>query len=420
MLSFPSNNITTGCYDYFNNTDSNSICFRNAKCEFNKFAQYNVCTCPPYYDPISKCEKSIFEVYEGKDLIYTSIGFIIYSIYFILFLLELIVDFRLGVRNVLMISKFSLLLFNITRIGHFSIWTYASIYGIFDSLSVIDTVLRNLAILFLGVLGYFLVCISWLNLLLKAKNLGQQTKKIKIFKIIIIITLCIISPIAIAMNIAISIIYNNTDINIKSIISALELISNIIGFIGIFVPLIITFYLQIIIYIWLNKLNTDFKSKRVSKVRIKTRYLISMNISLIFILISIGIFSLYPREIPFILLILNSVTRLIELFVMTTLFGFLQSYFYHNKLFLGYYYGILGKLKSIELTSTPPSNSNKDIITQPKNSNTDSSILEFRKDVSELNKDIITQTKTSKTDSSILEFRNEVNELNKEAELTSL
>lgn len=346
-LRYPKDNSSAWCA-------SDGDCFGNRTCGSSPYTNYNICDCPGYMDPMTRCEKNFFEVLDDHELIYTSLGYISYGFIFLLLLSEILTDLRLRLIRFPLLPKFTLLTFSLIRLTHFTLWTYSSYHGQISNLVTIDTILRTTGVVFLGSITYLNVCIAWSDILLKARNLGQQSRRIPILRKILISVCVIVSCITIPIN-----IYGS----VSTKIAAISSVGNAIGGIAIVIALSITTYLLVIVYRWSRTLaEGDFKSKRTKQVLIKTRWLIAMNCNLGLTLVMIGVFSNLPRELPYMALLIESITRIVEISSCICLIGFLESYLslYRNRPFLGYVYGIIGHSSIMEMVQITKSGKTSD------------------------------------------------------------
>jgi len=340
MLKFPQNNSSAWCAN---------DCYFDKICGPSKWTTYNICICQPYYDPMSKCEKSFFDVFRREAMIYTSLGTIGFGLFFLLFAIEIITDLRLKQFHFPLLPKTSLLLFTIFRLTHFGLWFNQMLNDPVSNLSTIDTVLRTLGVVLLGSLGYLSVCIAWCDLILKAKKLGTQSKRVRILRIILIITCSCVTPITMTINIYTS-FSNSTKI--------LTSIGNAVGGVAILISLSITTYLLVMVYRWLQIMSKEeFHSNRITLVKKRTRWLIGMNVMLCLTFIMVVTFTNLPDELPYIYLIIQSITRIVELMALTCLYGFVQTYMmiYKGIPLVGYFYGIIRHPSIMNLLSKTPS-----------------------------------------------------------------
>jgi hypothetical protein len=345
MFSFPPlvHNISEA--QCFNSSD----CFHNETCGPTKATDaYNVCECDPYRDPVSRCQLTFFEVLDTSVLVYAGIGIVSYGIFFIAFVMELINDVRLYKTFKLpMLPKASMILFNGLRLAHFALWIHASLTGMVNLQPVYDAVLQTLGIVFLGSLGYLTMCVAWCDLLLKAKNVGVTSKRIRVIRIILLVACGAVTPVTTTLNIISS---------FTSKKSIMVNVSNALGGIVIAIALVTTTYLLVVVYRWIYGISQEEgfeRSKRVAQVLQKTRWLIAINCILCITLAMVGLFSALPAELPYVTLLIQSIARTLELAADICMYGFLQSYLTANKIpFVGYFYAAIGRTGMLrELTS---------------------------------------------------------------------
>lgn len=345
MYAFPGSNLTAGCLE-------DADCFAGGKCEPSQFTEqqnYSVCRCP-YRNPLDRCATTYFDALGNHVLIYTGIGIGVFTVFFLLFLFEIMVDLRLRKRSLPILSKIALLVFTLFRLVHFSMWTYSSLYGMPSLLPLVDTLLRTLGIVCLGTIGYLVVCIAWCNMLLKAKKLGDNSKRVKILRTILSVVVCVVTPTTIVIN-AVTTVYPETP--------TVALVGNFIGSIVIIVAFGTTFYLLTIVIQWTKKLRemgSEFASKRLLYIIRKNKFLMGNNAALVLTLTMVVVFSTVPRDLPYVAIVTEGTTRLVEVFSLICQFGFLETYFVSGKqkFLAGYYYGLLGHSSVV---NTPGTNS---------------------------------------------------------------
>lgn len=82
------------------------------------------------------------------------------------------------------------------------------------------------------------------------------------------------------------------------------------------------------------------ESRSLITVVKKTRWLIAVNANMLITLIMIAVFANLPRQISYWSLLIESITRIVELMSLVCLYGFLESYLFakEGRPFLGYIY----------------------------------------------------------------------------------
>jgi len=222
--------------------------------------------------------------------------------------------------------------------------------------------------------------------LLRAKKLGERSRKIRIIRIVLLVMVCTAIPIGLTCNIV------SASGDFPEVIATVGIA---IGGLSIAVSLLSTTFFLIIVHRWVKKLSKEnTSSRRIRKVSEKNKWLIGVNVSLIFVLLIIGVFANVPKELPYMFLCASSfyssidsllslpgfshslesptlcsdvdnifclvvaaVDRVVEIMATVCLFGFLQSYLTRRGFFYGYFTILFGDKETIEKMKSTSSNS---------------------------------------------------------------
>lgn len=254
----------------FNRCGDNGRCLPNSK----NLSQY-ICVCDPMYDLTTFCSKHYLQNdhYLAWFVIVAAVSFSLFTITFLLYVLELACDIKSVGVNYLKTSngfaKISSIIFHVLKLISIIFLTMNINYRVADW-ELFHYLLHFIAIV--AIVVQFLVAgINWIDILLLAKRLGDRNQVFNIIRKVIIVMLSIGVPV----------------IFINAILSNLNIaygITNKITAFGSLVVIIpgclIIFIFGIICMIWLHKLQN--KSQRIKQNQKRTVYMIS--VSVVFIL----------------------------------------------------------------------------------------------------------------------------------------
>ena len=318
-----------------------SACFGRGECIRNNILNYSICQCDKF-DSYTFCEKSVYELYVGKGLwvFYSSI--IIYTILFILFVLELTVDlFRnKGTKSAPFIAKIILTIHCLLHIIDLGIHAHEAKTNNFGSKSwQLGISLFHLlsTSIFVGI-AYMVVCVAWLDLLLRARNFGIVDNSIRNIKLSTIIICSIIYPATLIFRTCEEIIES------RSIVQIFNFAATLGTFISLYYCMILITVLVIKVFVWIKNMN-QHDSKTIKRVKYRGKIILifnAINISLSFV--ALGFITINGALAPILIirLILNEVIVIIEVFL---LFLFLENYLFGYKFGTGYILGLRGELK---------------------------------------------------------------------------
>lgn len=164
-------------------------------CRYNSYLKYDICDCPLFLDPYYFCNQTIFDAYNTLDSVYPSFGIVIYAILFALYMYEFVADILQKKITPILLTKGALITFIVSRLTIFSFWivssndrtnNYAATILFLDSIGVM-----------ILVTSLILIVISWLNLVISGKNLGDHDKNMVQIKL----SLYILTGIIVSANI---------------------------------------------------------------------------------------------------------------------------------------------------------------------------------------------------------------------------
>lgn len=213
----------------------------------------------------------------------------------------------------------------LVRDVHFVMWLIFRTRDLtpYPKLGAIDLSLIVIGVLFLGT-AYLLVCVAWypssfasfhplhfclvnfrqsdlsirFDLLLRAKKLGDKSKRVRILRKVLIFTVSITTPIGFVAQVIGAAGFYST---FTSVVGAA------FSGIAVMISLVITTYFLVVVEKWANDLiGKSTSSKRLMTVRRKNKWLIFANLSLVFALAVIVIFQFVPKGLPLVMLCANS------------------------------------------------------------------------------------------------------------------
>lgn len=207
-----------------------------------------ICTCILYYDPNVNCSSTYFESLPG-DIGYQVVGYIGTIILFILFGLELLANWKnrgwryckslLGVT--VLATLFLYIPLNLYALGVRSV-SYMSHNARLMATAPIPTLIAVAIV----TIFHIITCIEWMNMLIKARNLGIAPTSLKFMRWILLamaamVLLAVISGMFIYVQISIDVTY------------AMGLLSKFATIIGIIIPLVIVIIYSTWTYVSVRK-----------------------------------------------------------------------------------------------------------------------------------------------------------------------
>jgi hypothetical protein len=290
-----------------------SRCFDQTKCVYNKQLGYNTCACDILYDPYQFCNKTIFSSYKGGDLYYVGIGMAFYSILFLLYLFEFSIDINRKKYTPVLYTKAVMMAFILVRLAYLSIWIISSVNET-ASYKKYAFVIESIGSLML-VASNMLIIVSWLDLILMAKNIGNRAQKMKVIKRILFVGILGIIPVMIVAVVLSQVIKG---LLILAQVSAVALMFLIIS------TIIISIICLVIIIKWIN---SDKDSKIKNKMKRKSIWIITCLVCLIGLVFITIISFVALSSGPQIYLGLEITKRIVEILMSTFMFFFLENAF---------------------------------------------------------------------------------------------
>eukprot|EP01128_Nolandella_sp_AFSM9_P005450 TRINITY_DN2627_c0_g1_i1.p1 TRINITY_DN2627_c0_g1~~TRINITY_DN2627_c0_g1_i1.p1 ORF type:complete len:390 (+),score=53.62 TRINITY_DN2627_c0_g1_i1:92-1171(+) len=171
-------NVTNGCFD-------NGLCS----------PETGYCECLPYFAHETNCEKSIFDLYEDKDLFYPIIMIILTLILLIFIGLEALADIRLKKKRArpAFLCKVALIVYCFLRIVFYALYTSLRNNTDLKSIGVIDGIIFNLALI-PWASAFIIMVMAWVDTMQSVKKLGLvKNKGIAMLRWVLLISLLIVS-----------------------------------------------------------------------------------------------------------------------------------------------------------------------------------------------------------------------------------
>ena len=289
--------------------DNTTIC----KCEYNTHVSYNTCVCPTYLDPYHFCNQTIFEAYYGLDRIYPCLGLLIYLILLIMYMFEFVADVKRKQLSSLLVTKTTVIVFILSRLIIFPLWLVSSMQRT-AAYANVTTFINSIGTIVL-ISALILTVIAWLDLALLARNLGDQDTRLQIIKFGLFIATGVIGPINI---LSVFLAKFVPETMILLILAVCLLILLMLGTI-----IVSVVYLTIILR-WIREAN---KSDLLTKMRIKSYWIIALLGSLLLTIVILIIFQTLQRDTPQAFLGIEITGRIIETLMLIIMFGFLERTF---------------------------------------------------------------------------------------------
>lgn len=251
-------------------------CFARGKCEFTKSLNYSICACPSF-DPISYCEHTIYEFFPAHGAWLFGCIIAVYLLFTVLFALELVTDLRRDISKTVRTVPFYAKLL---------IFAYCVLHSLVTAVKLHDGVILEVATgtwkkvfayisffsgpgLLVGA-AYQIVCVTWLDMLLRAKNLGvsqDTTRRLRVATIVVAVATYGIAIVCSIMSIE----------DVFKLGTTLAIFSSIAGVIGQMFSIIVVTVMLTKALLWLRT-SHDQNSKRMQRIRKKGYFLAGINI----------------------------------------------------------------------------------------------------------------------------------------------
>lgn len=294
---------------------NSSDCFNGGECKHDNVAKYNTCLCKTYFDSSTSCNTTIFEQYGGLDLIYPGIGIPLHLVLLGLYVLEFGMDVIRRKISPILLTKGVLVLFIISRIASMSLWIvsstnqttrYARHASLTDSFGTLCLITADV-----------LVIVSWLDLVLKAKHLGQvDNTMLKVKR---------------GLFIAISLLFGANIIALVA--NEINPRSGIFLAITVIVLMLTTIAAIIISAVYLVRIRSWLKdsseSKTVAIIRRKSKWIIVLLLMLLNIVFFLAVFFVIRRNSPVVYLAVDIVSCSVSFITVIIMLLFLENSLTH-------------------------------------------------------------------------------------------
>jgi len=290
--------------------NSSTDCYHSGICELDYDISNYICQCDNFLDTKTKCQKSIFDSYNLVDILYPLIFGCLFMFGISAFIFEMVKDQRkVKLLSIVILSKFSVIIFSLSRISILIIWLYSSIAKNFQ-LSFYYNLIDKIGIIIL-IFSDILLISNWFESLLRAKHIDLISNKIILTSMLFKIGGSIITPLSIIL-LLIGFFTGNKTLEIVSII--------IISLLIIITSIISMFYIRIV-YNWIH---TIHNSTIINKILFKTKLIGYSRIIYLFIatyLIATKNSSKFPEY----YIIYQSANRFLEIVLISIMFLILEN-----------------------------------------------------------------------------------------------
>lgn len=270
-----------------------------------------ICFCDPFQDSMKFCNQTIFETTNGYEMIYIGFNALFYLTFLVFYSYEFVGDLKKKISPIL-ITKGIKIIYLIVRLIEMIVWVVSSV-GKTAEYGKVFVVLTTFGIV-IFVVSSILIVISWLHMILRAKNVGDKSKILESINKTIYISLMVITPIVLASVVAYQFVPIVVNIFAAGTITlvALMVISMIVA----------TVYLVII----LKWIGDDPKSNIQKKIKKRSKWIIVIivMVTMAGILLAIN-FTMNVTE-PIRLIVLTIVHRSVENAATFSMFFFLENH----------------------------------------------------------------------------------------------
>lgn len=299
----------------FQSCHNSTDCFNDGECKYDNVDKYNNCVCKIYFDSSTGCNTTIFEQYQGLDLIYPGISIPLYFLLLGLYTLEFSMDIIRRKISPILLTKGILLIFIVSRVINMFLWVISSINRTTKYAQSV-VIMEALGALML-ITADILIIVSWLDLVLKAKHLGQVDIKMLKVKKGLFVTISILTPTVIVAG-----IFN--EIMPQSILFLSVTIIMLMIFL--IISIIISVIYLVRIYKWLKD---NHKSKLAVVIRRKSKWIIVLLLMLVNVVFFLVLFFVIRRDSPTAYLTMNIVIRFVEFIIAGVMLLFLENSLTH-------------------------------------------------------------------------------------------
>jgi hypothetical protein len=291
--------------------DNYTTCYNGGECQKALGLNTYECYCKTYWDSSTRCNTTIFEAYNEQDRAYPGIGIPLYLILLALYVFEVSIDLIRKKYTPILLTKFVVIVFSVSRIVIMSLWLsssventtkYARISAFIDSLGTLILMATN-----------SLITISWLDMILRAKDLGQKNKEMIALKkgiFIACIIVCVLNVITLILN------------EVNPSLGIFLAISVVLLMILVICSVVVSIVYLVRIHRWMR----DIQFSRITKIiKYKAKWIIVlllMSINTVFFLM---VFFVIRRNSPFMYILIDIVSRAIELVIVANMLFFLET-----------------------------------------------------------------------------------------------
>lgn len=256
------------------NNSTAASCFGRGVCAPDSVLKYAVCACAPKYDARSFCERTVYDVYATRGVAFFAPVIAVHLLFLALFVCDAAADVyhrpARSLRSAPFAAKLLLIAYCLVHIGDMALQTHEAAAGVTLAPAwqgVIDIVAGRS---FLIGIAYLAVCVSWLDLLLRAKNLGVPDRTVRGLRVSVIVLCAVLYPLVAAL--ALVVVTSRS----AALQAALTLVSAVVALLGNYYCVIMVTVLVVRVLRWLARLEAP-DSATVRRVRRRGRFVLAMN-----------------------------------------------------------------------------------------------------------------------------------------------
>lgn len=310
MGNYPGEEVSPPCQDIFL---LNETCNGRGSCIDNS----SYCACEPYYSPLTNCSTTLYDDHYVSSIAYSACTLLVCIALLVGFGIEIWFDCRRKTKDTVLYSKSMVIVYSIVKLV--TVLLFISGFATnSNSFASAELVMQIVAITCFGVCC-FTTTVEWFSLILRVKNLGIRSDRIKIFRIMVIVVMAVLFPPVMVIG-----IFNALNMfNLASFDSAILITAIFI------IEAIIWVYI-IKALCWFKHLkNTNDGIMQSSKYRVlrkKTILLLLCNLYIIFLNALVPIMNGYPKELVGVILMRKWVNLGMEFSTLCWVWVFLQNH----------------------------------------------------------------------------------------------
>jgi len=270
-------------------------------------------------DPYSFCNQTNFQAYDGFDLIYPGLGLPIYLALLAAYIFEFAIDVKKRRLSPILLTKGTLIAFIPSRFAILSLWFASSIQKT-TAYADATTFINSIGSLIL-IPALILIVVSWLDLALIARNLGDQDRRLTRVKLSLFILTGIIGPLNLVMLFVNQFIPESMEVKIIFGVAVILLILLMLA------TIIISIVYLVIVLKWLRN---SPSSNLLHKIQIKSYWIIALLGSLLLATIAMVVIQVFQRDTPLAFLGIEITDRIIEILIVSLMFFFLERSFLNS------------------------------------------------------------------------------------------